>query len=167
MRNVGLVAALCVALLGCASITRGTSETVTFVSEPPGAAMHAMVIPPCEHGCSTGRDTDLNEVQEPKIGPSCLTPCALPVPRNEVWSVTFALAGYEPKTVRLEQKVAAGGAAGVAGNVIIGGATGLFVDAVTGAGFDHTPNPVSVQLQQIGKSQTPPHQPRKRKEAGI
>jgi len=44
-------------------------------------------------------------------------------------------------------KTAGSGAAGVAGNVILGGVIGLGVDAVTGASQDLVPNPLEVTLQ--------------------
>ncbi|GJD83932.1 hypothetical protein [Methylobacterium haplocladii] len=34
----------------------------------------------------------------------------------------------------------------MAGNILLGGVVGIGVDAVTGAAFDHFPNPVSATL---------------------
>ena len=39
------------------------------------------------------------------------------------------------------------GAAGMAGNVIVGGVIGVGVDAVSGATLDHYPNPVIFKLE--------------------
>jgi hypothetical protein len=48
-----------------------------------------------------------------------------------------------------------------AGNVIAGGLVGLGVDAVTGAGYEHTPNPVSVVLVPNGGAPSAQHRPAK------
>jgi hypothetical protein len=42
------------------------------------------------------------------------------------------------------------GAAGFAGNVLLGGLIGMGVDAATGAAQDHKPNPVIVTMKPIG-----------------
>jgi len=44
-------------------------------------------------------------------------------------------------------KTADAGAAGVAGNILVGGIIGLGVDAATGASQDLVPNPVEVKLE--------------------
>ena len=54
------------------------STNVQFQSEPPGAEAKT------------------------SLGPSCKTPCALAVPAGKQFSVTFALAGYQPQTVPVE-----------------------------------------------------------------
>ncbi|GJE73673.1 translation initiation factor 2 [Methylorubrum suomiense] len=107
----------------CGSITRGTSEVITFTSTPAGAAMTT----------STNRTC-----------PS--TPCSLDVPRSEEFDATFTLPGYRPQTVPVRTKLAGSGAAGFAGNLLAGGVIGMGVDAYNGAAFDHVPNPVIVTL---------------------
>ena len=54
--------------------------------------------------------------------------------------------GYKPGQVFVDTKVSGGGAAGLAGNLLIGGVVGVGVDAISGATLDHTPNPVNITL---------------------
>jgi hypothetical protein len=122
-------ALLCVGLssLGaCATITRGTTQQVTVESSPPGAAVRTTTGFTCE-----------------------ATPCTFKMPRKEGFNVTISKDGYKPATVTVESKVAGGGAAGFAGNIIAGGVIGMGVDATSGAMQDLVPNPVSVTLEPV------------------
>lgn len=117
------VACLAAGLGACGSITRGTTEKMAFLSEPPGAAM------------TTTK------------GYACpATPCSLEVDRSDEFDVTFVKPGYRPEIVPVRTKVVGAGAAGMAGNILAGGIIGIGVDAATGAAMDHVPNPVSVTL---------------------
>ena len=140
MRIVGIVA-LCAVMGGCASVTRGTTENLSIVSTPPGA-----------EATITGLD----------VPTACVTPCAVVVKRNADVSVSFQKDGYEPQVVQLTKEIPATGAAGFAGNVLIGGLVGMGVDAVTGAATDHKPNPVAVTLQPLAPPARPAP-PRKRR----
>src|SRR6185312_16759370 len=125
MRIVGVLAA-CAMLGGCASVARGTTETISVESTPPGA--EAII---------SGLDNPM----------TCVTPCAFVAKRNADISVTVQKSGYEPQVVQLTKDIPAAGAAGFAGNLLLGGLVGMGVDAVTGAATDHKPNPVIVTLQ--------------------
>ena len=57
--------------------------------------------------------------------------------------------GYEPEVVVLTKEIATSGAAGFAGNILLGGIIGMGVDAASGAPLDHKPNPVIVTLRPI------------------
>ncbi|MFN3169495.1 MAG: translation initiation factor 2 [Hyphomicrobiales bacterium] len=109
-----------VTLSGCATVTRGTTNEVSFESTPSGA-------------------TVLTSLQQ-----TCVTPCMLEVARNQSFTATFNLEGFEPRTVPVTTQVAGAGAAGMAGNLILGGVVGVVVDASTGAMNEHVPNPVIV-----------------------
>lgn len=119
-----VAAALVAASVGaCGSITRGTSEKMAFQTEPPGATM------------TTTK------------GYACpATPCSLDVDRSDEFDVTFVKPGYRPEVIPVRTKVVGTGAAGMAGNVLVGGVIGIGVDAATGAAFDHFPNPVTATL---------------------
>jgi hypothetical protein len=128
MRTNGIAAVVAALMLcGCASVTRGTSETMQITSEPSGAEART------------------------SLGYACVTPCAFPVSRKDEFAVTITKAGYEPEQVMVRTQVGGGGAAGFAGNIILGGAVGMVADAATGAALDHCPNPVTVFLRPIGK----------------
>lgn len=57
------------------------------------------------------------------------------------------------------------GAAGLAGNILVGGLIGVGVDAMTGATLDHSPNPALITLVptdapgESGKAIVPPPTP--------
>jgi hypothetical protein len=123
-----LVAVMCaaVSLGACASIARGTGEQVAFQSEPPGAEVRT----------STG------------LG--CPATPGVEVPRKDQFIATFTKAGYHPEQIMVGTKVSGGGAAGLAGNALFGGVIGIVVDASTGAGMDHDPNPVIARLEPLG-----------------
>jgi hypothetical protein len=157
-----LAAALAVA--GCATVTRGTTEAVVFDSEPPGAEMRSLVFNPCSepNSCIDVNQPNATINREHSPGPACTTPCTLNVPRSQELIVTFSKPGYAPQTVKLGRKVAATGAAGVAGNVVIGGVAGLVTDTATGAGMDHDPNPLKVVLKPVAAPPAAPPRSRSR-----
>ena len=64
--------------------------------------------------------------------------------------------GYKTATVTVSHKTSNGGAAGVAGNVLLGGVIGLGVDLATGASQDLTPNPVTLKLEPVVKAAEAP-----------
>jgi hypothetical protein len=121
------MAALPLALVmgGCATITRGTEEAFTVETEPSGA-----------HVSTT-------------LGLTCdATPCTFPdVDRESEFQVTITKPGYRTWTGNVTHTTAGGGAAGMAGNVLLGGIIGGVVDANSGATQELTPNPLRVTLE--------------------
>jgi hypothetical protein len=87
------------------SITRGTTEALVVNSSPSGARV----------SLSNGM-----------IGK---TPTSFNVDRDEELIVTMSKSGYETVTVNVNCQVAEAGAAGMAGNVIVGGLIGAATDA--------------------------------------
>jgi hypothetical protein len=114
--------ALAALAAGCATVTRGTTSQVQFVSDPPGAELRT------------------------SLGHACVTPCTLNFQRRDEFVVTFSRAGYRSVQIPVSTRIAGAGAAGFAGNVILGGVVGMGVDVATGAALEHCPNPVSVTL---------------------
>ena len=131
MFRVVFACAVALALSGCATVTRGTDDQIQINSDPQGATVQ----------------TSLSQ--------QCLTPCTLKVGRKDEFSVTIAKPGYAPQTVFVGTKLANAGAAGFAGNVLVGGIVGMGVDAATGATLEHFPNPVTVVLQRAGPAPIP------------
>lgn len=131
MRNSSFLAALAVVafglgLSGCATVTRGTTEEVRVVVDPSDARV------------------------ETTIGLSCTgMPCKLQAKRKTEFTVTASKPGYKSESVFVSTGLSAGGAAGVAGNIVLGGVIGVGVDAISGASLSHTPNPVLIALEPL------------------
>lgn len=120
---IAALAGICLSLAGCATITRGTTEQVNFTSEPSGAAMRT------------------------SSGLTCpTTPCTLEISRKQAFIATFSMPGYESRDIEVTTDVAGTGAAGFAGNVVLGGVIGMGTDVATGATLNHSPNPVHAIL---------------------
>lgn len=112
-----------IALSGCASVVRGVNEDVAIQVTPANAEIRT------------------------SAGHACTGPCVINVPRKKEFTVTASAPGYQTETIAVETRVSGKGAAGMAGNVIIGGVVGVGVDAVSGATLDHYPNPVILNLE--------------------
>ncbi len=117
------VAAFFVLTTGCATITRGTTEAWTVQTEPSGAAV----------SLSTGDE--------------CISPCTLKLKRKLPFTVTLLKQGYAKVTTDVISQIAGAGAAGMAGNVLVGGIIGVGIDAASGATKELKPNPLVVALE--------------------
>lgn len=120
-----VLAAAALSLTACATVTRGTTNQVQITSEPAGAAART------------------------SLGHSCMTPCTLQIDRKTAFTVTYAMTGYAEQSIVVNTQLAGAGAAGFAGNVLVGGIVGMGVDAATGATLEHVPNPVHAILQKV------------------
>jgi len=112
MRRVPVALAASLALAGCGSFTTGSllpdlggGYPITLQSDPLGAEART------------------------SLGPACRTPCTVAVPARGEFTVTFALAGYDPQTVPV--------------SVLTSGAIGTDYTAPV----QFAPNPVVVQLE--------------------
>lgn len=112
---------------GCASITRGTKDTLVVESDPAGA------------------DVKLS------TGLTGKTPASFKLPRGKDLVVTISKEGFETLSVNVTSQVVGAGSAGMAGNLLFGGLIGAGVDASTGAMKDLKPNPVKVKLNPVSK----------------
>lgn len=141
MRNLVVAGLAAMTLSGCASATRGWEETLSIASSPSGATA---------------------TLSGPSAPITCTTPCAVQVKRSDDITVSFELPGYEPQIIPLTKDIATTGAAGFAGNLLLGGVIGMGVDAATGAALDHKPNPVIATMQPLPRA-VPPRAPVVRK----
>src|SRR5215211_2844580 len=112
MRRVPVALAASLALAGCGSFTTGSllpdlggGYPITLQSDPLGAEART------------------------SLGPACRTPCTVAVPARGEFTVTFALAGYDPQTVPV--------------SVLTSGAIGTDYTAPV----QFAPNPVVAQLE--------------------
>jgi hypothetical protein len=124
MRILAMLVLACT-LSDCASVTRGWTNQIQFNSSPPEAAVRT------------------------SLGHSCTTPCTLQFNRKDQFTVTFTKPGFHTEQVMVRTQLAGAGAAGVAGNVILGGVIGMGVDVASGAALEHCPNPVAVVLRPV------------------
>ena len=109
---------------GCATITRGSNDVLVVNSTPSAAQVKI------------------------SDGQSCTgTPCTFKVPRKSELNVLVTKAGCRPQQVRVTNRVASGGGAAMAGNVLVGGLIGAAVDAGSGATLELVPNPLNVTLE--------------------
>lgn len=120
-----ILAAATLILSGCATVTRGTKDTLVVESDPAGA------------------DVQLSTGQSGK------TPTSFMLKRKEAVVVTISREGYETAMVTVNSQVVGAGAAGMAGNVLVGGIIGVGVDSWTGATKSLKPNPVTVKLVRL------------------
>ena len=124
IKSCGLAAAV-VALSACATVTRGTSQKYEIMTTPTAANVKL----------STGQ--------------TCVSPCNLKLKRKNGFVVTASKEGYQNATATVEAKVRGGGAAGAAGNILLGGVIGIAVDATNGSMNDLTPNPLHMELRPL------------------
>jgi hypothetical protein len=128
MKNIWLFLPILL-FTSCATITRGVHEKLSVMSDPSGANVQ---LSSGERGVTPAKFVKLR--------------------RTESFTVTVSKPGYAAQTVRVESKFSGTGGTAMAGNVILGGAIGLGVDAGTGAYNSLYPNPVSVHLIPLAKS---------------
>lgn len=126
MLRFAAMAACALVLAGCASITRGWNNQLQFSSDPPEATLRT------------------------SLGHQCVTPCTLQIGRKDEFTAIFSKQGFQTVEVPVRTQIAGAGAAGFAGNIVLGGVVGMGVDAASGATLEHCPNPVSVRLRPIG-----------------
>lgn len=122
MRFFAIAALSALCLNGCATITRGSTQSWTVETDPAGA------------------DISLSS------GETCKSPCTLKKKRKHPFTVNIKKEGYDPVKTDVQSSVSGAGAAGMAGNILVGGLIGLGVDAGTGANKDLKPNPLVVKL---------------------
>ena len=111
-------------LSGCATVTRGTTQNVAVDTQPQDALVTS------------------------SSGPGCTSPCTLDLKRNTGHTLTATKEGYKPKKAVIRNEVSGGGAAGMAGNVLVGGVVGMAVDAASGAMYDLYPNRLTLILEE-------------------
>lgn len=134
MRFARMAVVLCAAgsLGACATVTRGSKDAWVVNTDPSGAKV------------------------ETTNGHQCpATPCAIKMKRKSNFTATITKEGYKSATVTVTHKTANAGAAGIAGNVLLGGVIGLGVDVISGASQDLTPNPVSLKLEPLKPIEAP------------
>lgn len=126
IKQIALVTAL-VPMCACATVTRGTKEAMVVQSTPVGATV-----------------TVSNDKMEAPV--TCKTPCSVELKRKRGFDVRIEKEGYETVEAKVATQVSRGGAAGMAGNVLVGGLIGAAVDGTSGAMNEFNPNPLVVTM---------------------
>ena len=124
--TIGSLAAACVLLSACATVTRGTRQTFKIQSTPTEAKV------------------------ELSNGETCVTPCMLKLKRRPGFTATITKDGYQSQTVKVDSELHGGGVAAGAGNLLVGGIIGGIVDGSNGSLNSLTPNPLTVTLIPVG-----------------
>src|ERR1051325_1432246 len=127
MKNVFLCL-LIGSLTSCATVSRGTHDRLTVLSEPSKA----------------------NVVLS--SGETSVTPATFVKSRRDNFSVTVSKPGYVTQTVNVQSRVASNAETSRTRDVVLGGPLGVTVDAVSGAYNSLYPNPVSVRLLPVHRS---------------
>lgn len=147
--QLGLLLLGAVVLPGCSSILSGTSDTISFDSNPPGA------------DCQLVRDGNI-------IG-NVKTPGAVVVQKTkDDIHVTCKKAGYQEATGHLTSEIQAE----TWGNIILGGGIGWAIDSASGADNDYADHititmvPLSAAQPAAAAPDVPPSPPEVEPEAG-
>ena len=117
------VVASSILLAGCGTVVRGTTEDIKINVKPANAKITS------------------------NAAYSCVGPCVINVPRRQKLTLTASAPGYQSQIIDVQTRVSGKGAAGMAGNLVLGGIVGIGVDAATGATLDHYPIPVTFNLK--------------------
>jgi PEGA domain len=115
---VAALATMSLGLGGCATVLNGTSQDLSFQSDPDGAVI----------AIADGR--------------TCTTPCEFGMKRGDDTSVTFTKEGYKTTTLFIQSRTGAS----TFGNILAGGIIGGVVDGSNGASNHLYPNPAYVKL---------------------
>ncbi|HSV87908.1 MAG TPA: PEGA domain-containing protein [Bacteroidales bacterium] len=122
LAKLGLLATIIV-LTSCATIFTGTSDRMSFTSEPPGATVFI----------------DGNE--------RCITPCNVRVTRSlNERDVTISLYGYEVRMITLDREF------NLVSILNLGNLLGWGIDALSGAIFMYEPESYHVTLTPIART---------------
>lgn len=120
-----LVALLFVAVAGCATVKRGSTETFEVRSTPTGASVTSTT------------------------GWACTTPCSVKVARRGDFVVTVRKAGYVVRTFTIKSVPIQSQKKGLADRVVLADTAyiGQAADWASGANHEHQPNPLEVELE--------------------
>ena len=144
---------------GCASVTRGTHEVLVVNTTPSQATVQVYRtdrgftdkalkrnLSEEQYKVKTAENKDKTG-SEKFSGPLVAqSPASFSLARNGTYRVEISKPEYEPASLVIKNNVAGGGAAGMAGNVLLGGIIGAGIDAGSGAMLKLVPNPVELEL---------------------
>lgn len=113
-------------LVGCATITLGTSQEVMITSDPPGAQV--LVLP--------------GDVEE-------ITPAEVELDKNNAYTILLRQPDFEPDRKYIDREYNTAAGAATFGNLLLGGLIGLMIDAGSGAMVQLVPTEVHFDLERL------------------
>jgi len=113
-----LVAVLATTAGGCATISKGTTQSISFNSSPSGATVVV-------NGSVRGQ-----------------TPTVIALARSRDHSGQVYMPGYQPVAFRITRRPTNA----IFGNILIGGLIGAAVDGASGANNDLSPESITITL---------------------
>ena len=140
--TLGLVAALAAAPAFAQSTSAGVGGVVTGASGQPVPGAEVTIVH-VESGTISRAVTDASgrfSARGLRVGGP--------------YTVTINKPGFKTYHGKVTHQTSGGGAAGMAGNVIVGGLIGIGVDAATGSTQELKPNPLVVKLEPEGAAAT-------------
>lgn len=135
MTTTSLYKVICVLALftitsGCATVTRGTKDTLVINSTPSGA------------------DIKIYRINSNKSPITGNTPGTFKLARKGEYRVELVKPGYKTVEAIISNKLVGIASAGIAGRAIAsGGLAGVIIDGQTGASKNLTPNPLEVVFE--------------------
>ena len=125
---ITIVSAIAIIVTSCATIVRGSSETIEITTSPSGAMIKL------------------------SSGQSARSPSTFEVPRKGTIFVTITKDGYETVETKLISSIeGASLGLGTAANFLTLPVVNDVVDYNSGANYSHKPNPLHVELTPIKK----------------
>lgn len=135
---------------GCATITSGSTQQISFQSVPDDAVVTLIRMVPNPEAYHGGKSRTggpvLPPIQETRVLGK--TPFTLQLDRADGQTVTFSKAGYTPMSVPLST----GTNPAVWGNILIGGLFGTTTDSMSGAIYEYVPNQYLITLHPLQTS---------------
>ncbi|MDF1838181.1 MAG: hypothetical protein P1V35_09955 [Planctomycetota bacterium] len=125
LQSLTLALLLTLFFSSCATITRGSTDSVIVRTQPSGAQVTL------------------------SNGMTGTSPASFELPRKHTVVVNICKPGFQPVEVTLNPVMTGEGGTHMAGNLLAGGLIGAAVDAGSGAIYDLTPNPLEVTLVPI------------------
>lgn len=139
---------LVVAMLlpGCATLVDGSTQEVSFQSNPEGVAITLLPKPPATRKSESRADGNISTVVKTEPAPPSrllgYTPLRITLDRSDGQSITFSKDGHKPLVMQLATRTNPA----FWGNIAVGGLLGSTIDNATGAALEYVPNQYFVTL---------------------
>jgi len=146
-RKLLFVLSLTLLASGCASITRGSLETLVVNSTPVGADVHVFKTNDEFKTLEVKKNTPVLPDSGKEWAMHGVTPAKFELTRKGEYKVLISKDGYKTAEYAVTNKFTPLGGAGLVGNLIFGGLLGAAIDSSSGALKDLTPNPLEVTLK--------------------